>query len=518
MLKAQYFVKRTLSQNLNVPDMQNKIALQVKILLLAAFFTFVFNKQFIGLNLLLFETAVLLIIAQKLKWKFESRLMQILFARTCISCLFSVINGASFAIAINIISAVVLVGYVYFPAAQSLVTAIINSASNVFTAQYNFYLNMVSAEFRYFNFRKIISVLKIGAIPIAIIGLFLLMYKLSNPVFEEKVNHAAFFLNDILIWFFERVEISTIGLFVLGTAISNFILLSSAGNVAEQYQLGKTDVLTSNVDAEQRSFVVKNELAAGVFLLLALNAMLLIVNVIDIKWVWLPFVWEGEYLKQFVHEGTHLLIVTILISVVIILYFFRGEINFYSKNKFLKVLSILWLAQNFILAMSVAMRNIRYIEHFALAYKRIGVIIFLIIVLIGITTVIMKVIKKKSPFYLFKINALSVYVVLIVASLFNWDTIIAKYNFANYTHSFVHYDFLSELPDKCLPYLDKSKEELIEIDKAQKNILAKEGYYMSAEEYSSIIEKRKARFIKEYEKRSFLSWNYAEYDAYNKLK
>jgi hypothetical protein len=63
-----------------------------------------------------------------------------------------------------------------------------------------------------------------------------------------------------------------------------------------------------------------NEYKAGIVLLIALNALLLFVNIIDIKWVWIGFEFEGQYLKEFVHKGTYLLILSIIISIGIVLY------------------------------------------------------------------------------------------------------------------------------------------------------------------------------------------------------
>jgi hypothetical protein len=78
---------------------------------------------------------------------------------------------------------------------------------------------------------------------------------------------------------------------------------------------------------------LKKEFIAGIFLLLILKSLILVVSSIDIYWVWFNFKWEGQYLKQFVHEGTYLLILSILISIALILFLFRGNHNFYKKIK-----------------------------------------------------------------------------------------------------------------------------------------------------------------------------------------
>lgn len=245
--------------------------------------------------------------------------------------------------------------------------------------------------------------------------------------------------------------------------------------------------------------------------------MILSMNVIDINWVWFNFEWEGQYLKQFVHEGTYLLILSILISGVLVLYYFRRNLNFYRNNNLLKYLSYIWLAQNGVLAVSVAIRNFWYINYFALAYKRIGVIIFLVLTIYGLYTVYRKVRERKSAFYLFKTNAYALLVVLIISSLMNWDSTIAKYNFKNSNTSFLHLDYLATLSDKSLPYLDKTLPELKQIEAVQNEKFPFEQKFMTSEEYFSIIQNRKRRFIDKWEAKSILSWNLPEYSAYKKL-
>jgi hypothetical protein len=232
---------------------------------------------------------------------------------------------------------------------------------------------------------------------------------------------------------------------------------------------------------------------------------------------WFNFEWEGQYLKQFVHEGTYLLILSIIISIILVLYYFRGNLNFYRKNKLLKYLSYIWLIQNAILAISVAIRNFWYINYFALAYKRIGVIIFLALTIYGLYTVVVKVWKRKSAFYLFKVNSFALLIVLVVSSVFNWDVIIARYNFKNSDKSFLHLDYMATLSDRALPYLDKSLYDLMVIDQLQKEKFPFEEKFLTPEEYHVIIEDRKKEFKNKWGEKGFLSWNYQEYLAYRKL-
>jgi len=357
-------------------------------------------------------------------------------------------------------------------------------------------------------------------IPLIIIIVFLLLYRFSNPVFDNLLNRFGRFIAEKFNLLFINFDAFVILTFIIGMVISIVLFFRFKDEHIIAYDQKGNDDLTRNKSGKKGKFSfngLKNEYKAAVFLLIVLNLMILVLNVIDIYWVWFNFDWTGQYLKQFVHEGTYLLLFSIVISIVIVLYFFRGNLNFYSKNKFLKYLSYIWLAQNAILTVSVAIRNFWYIQYFSLAYKRIGVIIFLLLTLYGLYSVLIKVKNQKSAFYLFRTNTYTILIILIISSLFNWDSIIAKYNFRHYEKSFVHLDFLSGLSDKSLPYLDKNMEELNIISQFQEDLFPFEFKYMTAEAYHKKIEERKEKFVKDWESKTFLEWNLAEYRAYKKL-
>ena len=113
---------------------------------------------------------------------------------------------------------------------------------------------------------------------------------------------------------------------------------------------------------------------------------------------------------------------------------------------------------------------------------------------------------------------MAILVIMLVISLVNWDSLIARYNFSHYRTAFIHYDFLSALPDKTLPYLDKSKEELIAIDSSQQKLFRFPMKYMTSEEYYTEVEKKKSSFRSRWKEKGFLSWNYAEYAAYKSME
>lgn len=407
-----------------------------------------------------------------------------------------------------------------YPQTKSLLTSLQFAYYNLLSSQVTFAKEFLKSKFNGIPLGVHFWKSRIFLIPLLIIIIFIIIYQQSNPVFDKLTVKAGIFLQEHLIRLFRNFELLMVFTFLCGILLANFVFFRESETAVVKRDLESIDNLKREKRNRSHHFRLtglKNEYKAGIFLLLVLNMILLVLNVIDIYWVWFHFEWEGQYLKQFVHEGTNLLILSIMISIALVLFFFRGNLNFYKKNSLLKYLSYAWLLQNTILAISVAIRNFWYIHYFALAYKRIGVFIFLILTVYGLYTVFIKVLKRKSSFYVFKSNAYAIYFVLIISSAVNWEIVIAKYNFKHADRAFLHLDFLSTLSAGALPYLDKSLDELERIHELQKKMFPFEKTYMSPQGYYNMIDLRKNYFRDHWKTKSLWSWNLPEYLAYRQL-
>jgi hypothetical protein len=124
---------------------------------------------------------------------------------------------------------------------------------------------------------------------------------------------------------------------------------------------------------------VGNLVYTGVLLLAMLNILLATVNGLDIYYLGILHTTPaGITFSQYLHNGTDSLIASIILAVSVILFYFRGYLNFYEGNKWLKALTYLWIAQNIMLVISTAYRNTVYIGDYGLTHKRIGVYVYLI--------------------------------------------------------------------------------------------------------------------------------------------
>jgi hypothetical protein len=489
------------------------------IIVSALLITYLFYKKSLGLNLFLFEVffVAFLVITQQLIIK--SKTQKISFIGFLLTSLFTIITHSTFSYFIHFLTLIIFIGVLNYPSVRSLINALKITFVSFFGSQ-NKFLNLIFRSS--INGKNIGSILwksRIFLIPIAIVVIFLVIYSASNPIFNDLISEGFEAIFNAFNFIFKDLEILIVITFLIGIIISNYLIIRTRNQALVDDDLLSSEDLVRQKKGYNNSGILalKNEYKAAIFLFFTLNILLLILNCIDVYWVWFNFEWTGQFLKQFVHEGTYLLIFSIIISIVLVLYFFRNNLNFYKNNKWLKRLSYVWIAQNAILVISVGIRNFWYINYYSLAYKRIGVIIFLLLTLYGLYTVLVKVRNRKSSFYLLSVNSSAILVVLIVSSLVNWDTVIAKYNFNHSDKSYLHLEYLVTLSDKSLPYLDKSLSELSLIEKNQKHLFSKSEFSMPFSEYHRRINKRKEKFKLNWENKSILEWNLADYRAYKKL-
>ena len=498
-----------------------KLKTNLLVLLLCAIIsTVLFYKHVFGLNLLIFQVLLFIWFLLTKQINLKSKNQIVVSISFLLTSIFTVVVHSKFSYFINFLAWFLLIGNLNFPNAKSLIHSMGIAFISLFKSQELFIKKIFKAKMGNLSLGNLIYKSRIFLIPLLIISLFIVLYSLSNSVFSDIVSKSLLSIENMFVYIFKDIDFFVVFTFLVCLLFSNFYLIRNSSQFIVEKDLKSSETLFRKKKIGKRYFgflALKNEYKSAIFLFIILNLILLILNVIDINWVWINFEWQGESLKQFVHQGTYLLILSILISIALVLYYFRGNLNFYKKNSLLKKLSYVWIFQNGFLALSVGVRNLRYIEHYSLAFKRIGVIIFLIVTLYGLYTVAIKIKKRKSSFYLFKKNSFFVFIVLVLFSGINWDSCIAKYNFSHVDTSFLHLDYLATLSDKSLPHLEFNIEELNEMHELQKGKFTIDDYLMTPSEYKRRIENRKMNFKDAWESKHFLSWNYPEYIAYKKL-
>lgn len=354
--------------------------------------------------------------------------------------------------------------------------------------------------------------LKLMMVPGAFFSVFFLIFSIANPIFAELTGHLISYVADGLRWLLDGFSFSRFFFILTGLFLVGVVLYRWNNQKVYGEELGHRDTIyrrqVRRKGIKSGTIALRSEHQAALVLIFSVNVLLLIVNVIDIRWLWLNFnPHTAGNLARLVHEGTYMLILSILLSMGILIWYFRKNLNFYPENRLLKAAAYLWLAQNVILSVSVLIRCYHYINGYGLAYKRIGVIIFLGLVFFGLYTLYLKISRHHSFFYLIRTNTWAAWAVLAGLSLVNWDVLIVEYNLKHPNVSSGEIDayFLLTRSDKTLPALDANRSKLKPDGRE---------YFLNGNNSNEHLNRRIIDFMHEYESYSWLSWNYADHRTY----
>lgn len=394
----------------------------LKTIICALLFSTLFYKQNIGLNLLLFSivsTLLLIINNPKIIKNRDTYFYVIAYIITGITVF---LYKSNLTITANIIVFFTVIGS-FSEYKSSIYIKWINGIYTTIVAAFSLYFDTLNTEVENTKKKKINYVywLKIIGIPAIIIIIFINLYRNGNPKFDELIANIDFsFIN--LHW----MLFMTLGYYLFYN-ISNPIQIEPATSV---------DLKTGNyLDKKTLEYTspkkLESEKQMGVVLLISLNILIILFLITDAWYLFEIHKMTAPELSQQVHTGVNALIISNLLAIAIILYFFRGPLNFIEKNKILKIVTYIWILLNIIVIIVTAIKNTEYIISFGLTYKRIGVLFFLLLTAIGLITTLFKVTKTKNLWYLFRKNTQIAFTIFIISSTINWDKTITFYNINN---------------------------------------------------------------------------------------
>ena len=500
----------------------------------AVLFNIIFWQEKLAVNALLFDAFVLWSVFYLYPAAFTKPAMKwLLFAHVVALATVIVHNTllSKMAFSVTLLLVVVFTQYLH----RSVWYAAASAAGNYVLFIFSFLENIQQVKTTGIRSLGIRKALRFLIIPLMIAGVFFLLYAVSNAVFQDVIKDMGIAVENFFARFFDWFSWQRFGFLLLGLFVTGGLLMKSNNNqfsekdftqhndmwrrkndLIKWKQSAMFDVLSLFMGRFANGIMaLRNENTVGIISLFMLNVLLLFINAIDIVYVWFGFTYTPNLnLKDYVHEGTGMLIFSIVLAMLVLLFFFRGNLNFYKKNKWLRYGAYGWILQNAVLVISVLLRDYYYIQHMGLAYKRIGVLVFLTMVLMGLITVFIKIHQKKTAYYLLRVNGWFAIVLLVAASCVHWDETIASYNLARKNTIPVDVKFLLTLSDKALPLLEQNPDVL---DNKADTIKGEGGYlYRSVLTPRQLFEERKKNFTEEQQKLSWLSWNHA--DAYVKNK
>lgn len=420
-------------------------------LIAALIFSTIFHQQSIGLNLLLFTILTTCILLLTHFEAFKSK--QTLYISACylITGIVVIFHHSTLVLIANMVSFVTLIGSIS-EEKSAIYIKLLNGIYSSIVAYFAKYFDKEIIQTSNSINRKLLIIhwLKIIVPSIIVIILFISLYKEGNPMFNKLITSI-----DLSFINFQWILLTILGYYLFNN-ITNPIKIEPATEMDL-----KTGNSLNNTSSKESSKTT-NEIQLGTTLLILLNGLIILYLATDFIFLFKIHHLNAVELSQQVHSGVYSLIVSIVLAIAIILYFFRGSLNFNSKNKNLKRLTYLWLFLNLAVSIITTIKNLEYINSYGLTYKRIGVLIYLTLTIIGLTTAYIKVSKIKNFWYLIRKNTQIAFIMLILFSTLNWDKIITNFNI-NYAQQ-TDVDYLLSLTDNNTLLLNRFSKKSSKIN------------------------------------------------------
>ncbi len=173
---------------------------------------------------------------------------------------------------------------------------------------------------------------------------------------------------------------------------------------------------------------IDSERTSGLVSFSALNILLLVFITTYNYEQFFEVTKSADGLSAETHERVNAVIMSIIMAILVILFYFKKGFNFDEKAKSLKISAKIWIVLNAVLVISASLKNSEYIINYGLTYKRLGVYGFLTMALIGLIFTFIKIQKKKTNAFLFNQMFWACYGLILVCSYINWGGIITSNN------------------------------------------------------------------------------------------
>lgn len=410
-------------------------------------FSVLFYKEETGFNLSIFAMALLVLIF--IRFKKRTRPFNVL----AVTSLASIIAFAWYGDFVSFLALSLSLIFLQFQHQDSKLK-VIQSIPIVF-------INAFTSLGRPFLFGQWLPEIKIGnngakkiiaylLIPCIFLVLFFIAYSFGSDTFSSLFDY--------------ELDLDIADL-VLITILGFYVSFGFWNYWVPEYFITSNEKLNSDFSDESKLDVEPTftfldldfERKSGEISLVLLNLMLL---VFIISYNYEQFFKEVAVssLSTATHDRVNAVIISIIMAVGVILFYFKKGFNFDSKAVFLKLLAKIWVGLNAILVSSSVIKNSEYIIHYGMTYKRVGVYAFLSLTLVGLFFAFIKINKQKTNAYLFNQMVWCLYGLVLLCSFFNWGNFITIYNIK--VEKGVDPDFLIDLK-----YNDEARREYFELHK-----------------------------------------------------
>ncbi|MBW7676933.1 DUF4153 domain-containing protein [Chryseobacterium chendengshani] len=338
----------------------------------------------------------------------------------------------------SVISSIAFAWYGDFPSLLAVVSSVLllsyrskNRRMKILLLIPVFVVNCFTFICRFFNFDSWLpktntssllqKTLAFIVIPVVLISIFFGIYSAGSDHFAGIFTDYEI---DINIW--QLLCISVLGF---------FIAFNYWNYTVEKLIYKQNDILGndfSEKDTIQKptySFLdLNSERMSGVISFFSLNILLIFFIITFNYEQFYEQVKSPNQLSEETHERVGAVIMSIVMAILVIMFYFKSNFNFDPKAGLMKVLVKVWIVLNAVLVVSAMLKNIEYIINYGFTYKRLGVCAFLILSLIGLVMTFIKIQMKKRNIFLFNTMVWYFYGTVLACSYINWGGIITSQN------------------------------------------------------------------------------------------
>ena len=413
-------------------------------------FTVLFYQQNIGLNYFLFAIILVANCIFLNKTILQSTLWRIVASALLFSSSLTIYYGNALTVTMSIISFLILL-IVKNKRSNSIMTSLIGGiileiatfAFILLGLQYRSKLNLIESKYKRIKNNKWIPVIAI----VVVSSIFISLYCSINPVFS---NFTSELLTQVS-W--DWVFFTIFGALILYTFFFPPRIIRPILKLEERIKQNiHIESIHNSNSIGGVNIDFKSEKLTATVMFAILNVLLFSLISTDINYLFiettLPY---SLTLSEYVHNGVGAVIVSIIFAILLILFYFRGNMNFDNSSKVVKVLTYIWIVLNVFLVFLTMYKNQLYIDSFAMTYKRIGVIFYLFFAFTGLVLTAYKLFAFKSAWFLVKSNSLFIYIILTLSCLLNWNMIVTEYNIKR--SKTPDFEYLSDLGYENYPTL-----------------------------------------------------------------
>jgi hypothetical protein len=382
-------------------------------------FATLFYNQNLGINAFIYSTFLIIALAVSKKGLL-SKTTTILSAIGMLASAAAICyHGATWSVVTYFFSTLLFIGYV----ASSQSSIYVSWLNGIYNAVFGVFHSFIyqEEEIQVSQPKKKIDVgqlIKVIAIPLFLVIVFTVLYSTSNPIFNDALSVIDFsFINAF--WIFTAVS----GGFVM----ANIYQPLPIKEITFQDQNYPNELQPKTLKKEELKSII-NESQIGMISIICLNLLLIVVLITEVIFLANTRSSHASVLSDAVHQGVYASIVSIVLALSVIAVIFRGDVNFLKKNQNLRMLTYLWIGLNSLLVISIFIKNYFYIADHGLTHKRIGVMVYLLLTMVGLCTTYLKINYRLNFVYLVRRNLAISYATIAIYSVINWSAIITNHN------------------------------------------------------------------------------------------